>query len=123
MAANFGEEIEELRHLPENETRQNEMGEVIWPKWDDLRKTVFSKERPCESFTRWQQGFTPKEHREMIDHQAMVKWQAEREDTDRLWREKQEKIRSRTEWGRYIFLALFGIIAVVIGVILGHFIK
>jgi hypothetical protein len=28
---------------------------------------IVVKERECKAFTKWQQGFTPKEHKEMID--------------------------------------------------------
>ena len=52
--------------------------------------TVINTERQCESFTKWQQGFTPKEHQEMIDREARLKWQAEREEADKKWRAKQE---------------------------------
>jgi len=111
MVADYGEELKQLRNLPENATRQNEIGEEIWPKWEDLRKTVFSKERKCESFTRWQQGFTPKEHMEMINRKEMLEWQ-----------EKQEKRHSRDEWFRYIFLAVITLVSVALGIFLGHFI-
>ena len=35
---------------------------------------VIIKERQCDAFTEWQQGFTPKEHREMIDRRWERKW-------------------------------------------------
>jgi len=111
MVVDFGEELKQLRNFPENATRQNEIGEEIWPKWGDLRKTVFSKERTCEPFTRWQQGFTPKEHIEMINRKEMLEWQ-----------EKQEKRHSRDEWFRYIFLAVITLVSVALGIFLGHFI-
>jgi hypothetical protein len=53
-------------------------------------KLEIQRERDCDLFTTWQQGFTPKEHREMLDRKEMLKWQAEREDADRKWRSKQE---------------------------------
>lgn len=37
-------------------------------------RTVIHKQRRCEGFTKWQLGFTPKEHREMIDRQWERKW-------------------------------------------------
>jgi hypothetical protein len=37
---------------------------------------VLQKERLCESFTKWHQGFSPKEHREMMDREEWRKWQA-----------------------------------------------
>ncbi len=53
--------------------------------------TIINKERECELFTKWQQGFTPKDHREMMDRDKMLKWQTEREEVDRKWREDQRK--------------------------------
>ena len=35
---------------------------------------VIHEEKECKAFTKWQQGFTPKEHREMIDRQWERKW-------------------------------------------------
>ncbi len=53
-------------------------------------------------FTPWQQGFTPKEHREMLDRKQLLELQTKREDDwqrfqeqmaadDKKWREQQEK--------------------------------
>ncbi len=35
---------------------------------------VIHEDRECKAFTKWQQGFAPKEHREMIDRQWERKW-------------------------------------------------
>ena len=41
----------------------------------DLRiVTVLRQKRGCTAFTDYQQGFTSKEHREMMDRKAMHKW-------------------------------------------------
>jgi hypothetical protein len=37
-------------------------------------KGIVVKERECKTFTKWQQGFTPKEHREMIDQERERRW-------------------------------------------------
>jgi hypothetical protein len=37
---------------------------------------------PCVGFTEWRQGFTPKEHREMLDRREMRDWQ-EKQDAKR----------------------------------------
>lgn len=50
---------------------------------------VISMERECNGFTKWQQGFAPKEHREMLDRRWMLDFQSRRENEDREWREKQ----------------------------------
>jgi hypothetical protein len=57
---------------------------------------VLAQPRLCNSFTKWQMGFTPKEHREMLDEQWRLSFQAKREDEDRKWREEQRK--SDLEW-------------------------
>jgi hypothetical protein len=62
---------------------------------------VLSEDRECPSWNYWQQGFTPKEHREMIDRQRLLEFQTKREDDwqkfqtqmvadDKKWREEQE---------------------------------
>jgi hypothetical protein len=52
--------------------------------------TVLHKDRECASFLPWQQGFTPKEHREMIDRERFEERQAKREEADRRWRSRQD---------------------------------
>ncbi len=76
-----------------------------WPPSTMLE--VITKERPgCEGkFTKWQQGFTPKEHREMLDRQWMVEREARltkemREREDRLTREVREREDKRDEAAR-----------------------
>jgi hypothetical protein len=79
-------------------------------------KSAIDTERECNKFAKWQPGFTPKEHWEMIDREARLKWQAEREEADRKWRSKEE-------WRSNIFQAVIAIVAIILGVILGHFLK
>jgi len=74
-------------------------------------KFEIQRERICEYFTPWQQGFTPKEHREMLDREKMLKWQADREDADRKWRSKQA-------WKFVIIAGIFTILGAIIGAIL-----
>jgi hypothetical protein len=50
---------------------------------------VIKRDRECSQYRDWVQGFTPKEHREMIDAERLRQWQAKREDADREWRERQ----------------------------------
>ena len=51
---------------------------------------VIGKDRDCkDDFVRWRQGFSPKEHREMMDRERMLRWQAEREEADRSYRLKE----------------------------------
>lgn len=53
---------------------------------DKVVLMVINAEKQCDDFTEWQQGFTPKEHREMIDRKKMIQWQAEQKKQDRKWR-------------------------------------
>jgi hypothetical protein len=50
--------------------------------WDKLFEE-FQKERECGDFTRWCQGYSPKEHQEMLEKTQLLKWQ-ERQETRRL---------------------------------------
>jgi hypothetical protein len=67
MATSFDEEAKELQKLPEYAERRNKIDEYISPNWSAITKTIIHKERQCNSFVQWHQGFTPKEHRQMID--------------------------------------------------------
>jgi hypothetical protein len=69
-------------------------------------KSAINKERECGSFTQWQQGFTPKEHREMMDRERMLKWQEEREQKDKEWREKLQR-ENRQETRKLTLMAGF----------------
>lgn len=123
VIANFAEEINNLKQLPKYEEKKDAIGGVLWPHYSDFIIETLKKERECKSFTKWHQGSTPKEHQEMIDRESMLKWQAEREEADKKWREQQEQKHSKEEWNRNIFLAAITIIAVILGVILGNFMK
>jgi len=71
-----------------------------------------SQEIDCNSFTKWIQGLTPKEHREMLDRQEWRDWQERQRKSDRYW--------------RIVELIVLGFIAVVVAggfTILGAFIE
>ena len=62
---------------------------------------LIHQERFCDDFTDWQQGFSPKEHRETLDRERLGEFQTKREDDwqkfqiqmaedDKKWREDQE---------------------------------
>lgn len=51
--------------------------------------TAVQKTHDCEHFTKWQQGLTPKEHREMLQLKEEREWRARQEDADRRWRDEQ----------------------------------
>ena len=73
----------------------------------------------CSEFIRWNQGFTPKEHREMLDRKYIM----EREDRrDRELRESQERQgKSRLRWEIVIF-GIIVTIALIAAEIIGAFI-
>ena len=48
-------------------------------------KLAIQEERDCKEFTKWQQGFTPKEHREMMDRKTMLELEEKRRQNDRKW--------------------------------------
>jgi hypothetical protein len=66
-------------------------------------KSTLQTEWECDDFTEWHQGFTPKEHREMLDRKLELR---------RL--EAQENRHNREEWARYIFLGIVTILAALI---------
>jgi hypothetical protein len=50
---------------------------------------VIGKERDCQGFTSWQQGSSPKEHKEMIDEREARDWRRKIELEDREYRDRQ----------------------------------
>ena len=63
-----------------------EYGEIKPP---GLRKDLLStlrKDRECNCFTKWKQGFTPKEHRDIMDREKMIEWQHKERRSDVKWR-------------------------------------
>ena len=59
-----------------------EVGDVV----ANAVKSVIQKERDCDAFTPWQQGHSPKEHREILDRQLLLKREEERDADSRRWR-------------------------------------
>ena len=55
------------------------------PEWKIYVSEILSAERECKSFTDWQQGFTPKEHREILDRKIMMEMEENRRKNDRKW--------------------------------------
>jgi hypothetical protein len=111
----------QTRELLDAELQFREEGRIPWVKLDQrtevpaydeypicfLRKIDFGEHigRPCEHVQRqdalhrcccdqhtpWKQGFTPREHWEMIQEEARLKWQAEREEADRAYRADNDR--------------------------------
>jgi hypothetical protein len=113
---NIKEEVEAARKAAHDEPTRNSIGELIPPYWPNYVKEVLNRERACEYFIKWQQGFTPKEHREMMDRERMQKWQMEREEADRKWRSKEQ-------WQLVIVAGIFTLLGAIIAWLLtrgGH---
>jgi hypothetical protein len=60
-------------------------------------KTILEEERPCERFFQYVQGFSPKEHREMMHEEIFRKQQEEQRRTDAEWRAAQDDKRRAWE--------------------------
>jgi hypothetical protein len=49
---------------------------------------VIRRERDCIAFTFWQQGFSPREHKEMLDSKEQRAWQEARHKEDQAFQER-----------------------------------
>lgn len=47
--------------------------------------SVIQTDNDCKEFIKWRQGFTPKEHREMMDRKTMLEMGEKRKQNDRKW--------------------------------------
>lgn len=83
----------------------------IVPVGNTIVSQVCKKERGCKQWVKWQQGSTPKEHQEMMDREARLKWQAEREDADKKWRARQD-------WRLVIIAGIFTILGAILAAFL-----
>jgi len=63
-----------------------EYGEKRPPSMTKDLLSTLRKDRECNSFAKWQQGFTPKEHREMVDRENIIEWQHRERRSDIKWR-------------------------------------
>jgi hypothetical protein len=73
---------------------------------------VLNKDRECLKHTLWKPGYTPKEHQAMIDSESLLRFQEEQRERDRAWQQRQN-------W----LTRLWGLICIVVGVLLGYFLK
>ena len=67
-----------------------ELAKLDTPEIDKRIISIVFKDRECDEFTQWQQGFTPKEHRDMMDRQWKLEYEARRDAEDKKWREDQD---------------------------------
>ena len=89
--------------------------EVEWRSGSIVPETVIrimqtERDRCSAVFTDWQQGFTPKEHREMVDRKEQREWRAKQEEATKAWQERQ-RIQDR-QW--HIAEILLIIVATII---------
>ncbi len=98
-----------------------EDGLPVDPK-ENLYEWQINVERLCPTsadgkhlgFTKWQQGFTPKEHREMLDRQWMLDREERRDKEMREWQEAQGKKAQEFQWKATMRGAVIG--AIVVGI-------
>ena len=100
--------------------------------WDEIQnlqgsdsekiRSVIQKDRPCDEFTEWHQGFTPREHQEMVDREKQLEWQAGREDKDREWRREESKENRKWRFREFI-VAVVALAVIVLASIIGALIQ
>jgi len=100
---NIGKDYEKAKNADSLESVATALGSN---QRASILRNVLAAEFPCDSFSEWQQGFTPKEHRELVDRKELLEWQAAREDADRTWR-KEQAISER--FWRLIQVLVFGL--------------
>ena len=91
------------------------------------RVRIFTTERDCNSWVEWQQGYTPKEHKEMLDQEALRKWQEDRRESDRKFEEEirdgerkwQASVRTDDRKWQIKWQIIFISVAAVLGAVLG----
>jgi len=121
MAVNLRERLEEIENLPENAPRQQDAyGNYTWPTWEDLVKILIDNERECELFTKWRQGYTPKEHQEMMDRERRDKFEQEIRKIERDWQERQRKLDRQWQAKQQIYLVIVAGIFTLIGAALPY---
>jgi hypothetical protein len=71
MARKFEEELK-------GEQSRSNVNELLKEEWN------------CPSFTPWNQGFSPKEHKEMMMTEQIQRLQNEQRESDRRWQQEQK---------------------------------
>lgn len=87
----------------------------LWFPVDEHRLEAIQKDRKCDGFTPWQQGFSPKEHHEMLMAEQQRKWQEDR-DARMAALEAQ---RFKQSQDNTILVGAMGLIATLLATILG----
>lgn len=82
------------------------------PQYESIKfHDAINKERQCEGFVKWSQGFTPKEHQDMLDRQWKVEYERRRDQEDREWRDRKDKEDRR--WKVLELIVMGGIVTLV----------
>lgn len=90
-----------------------------------IRKIV-NAPRACDKFTDWLQGYSPREHHDMLQLDRQLEWQRKCEQDDREWRERcqredrdwRERQARAAAWRHaiVILIAIVGAIAAWVGI-------
>ena len=90
---------------------------------DQFVLSIIHKERICSGFTRWRgEGITPKEHREMQDRDNVLRWQREREESDKAF-QAREASENRKWRFREFLVAVIGVAVLITVSLVAAFIE
>ena len=103
---------------------------------------VVSKDRECDKFYTWHEGYSPKEHLDMVAQETLLKMQADQREADKRWqaeqrerdqrrederrekdrKQEEERHKSDRQWQVRLIIAggLFGVICGIIGFVANH---
>lgn len=73
-SVNIASEIEIIQKSVNDEPKSDNQGGEIPPRWGEHIKVVLNNPRKCKLFWRWKQGFSPKEHTELLDRINEKHW-------------------------------------------------
>jgi hypothetical protein len=85
-------------------------------------RTVFSvieAPRTCPQWIKWCQGFTPREHKEMIDAQKQQEWNEKRLEADRQRAERREDATKKADRKFQVVMVLLSAAFTVLGWFIG----
>ena len=103
--------------------REHEIGKEVLDMRDaqqidaqEAAPKVMRMERQCSAFTPWYQGFTPKEHREMLLDLERKKLELQERQAERQWTEQREQGSRRFQLFNTLVSAFAGaVFAAVVG--------
>jgi hypothetical protein len=89
----------------------------------DLLPIIQKPDRDCSKWRKWEQGFSPKEHREMMDRQWMLNMEDKRDTSTREWQAEQEAKRRRFQLWLAVLSGLMVILAAMVGALYGVYVQ